>query len=479
MILGQNKKSQGEEQNWCVVLSPLRNELDRKKISQKISQVFLLSSEEAADLVANTPIILLDNLSQPVAIRVKEFFRSAGAELLLTNDIYFKRKCYRTVWPDPPDLSFLNRIAVRAEPEKESQELAPEEALEELRALSKNGGVGDLSPRQGSLIEELEERNKECRLLRDEIVKLREQAASSGAAVQKDKEAKELRLVLTQEREKYEALREEYREAQGLFDQKIAGAQEQEKRFREEREALAKRMDALSGELKQKEELAVKNEHELYRFQGEVQKSQEEVQRLSQESNRRIEQLRLEVERHESFNRDQARLLEDLEVRSREARHWKENYRDLEAKFNELQLRIEERSRTDQSIQRQLEMKDRELEMARKQLREAHAQLEQRDSIQKRSLLAGQLQDKEILLKKLVTEQSRFETEIKEREENMRKILSEQERVENEIIENKQAQRYLMEQAKREAPPRHKIFRPNDASSSSSQDLDHDPSPPS
>ena len=98
MLLGNNnKKAQGEEQNWCAVLSPLRSEIDKKRVSQKISEVFTLSAEEASDLVANTPIILLDNLSRTVAAKVKEYFRASGAEILLTNDVFLKRKCYRTV----------------------------------------------------------------------------------------------------------------------------------------------------------------------------------------------------------------------------------------------------------------------------------------------------------------------------------------------------------------------------------------------
>ena len=111
MLLG-NKKNQENEQNWCLVLNPLPSEIDKRKVAHKISEVFSLSLEEATDLVSNTPIILLDNLTRPMAVKVKDYFRSTGAEMFLTNDVFLKRKCYRTVWPEPPNLSFL-RLGLR------------------------------------------------------------------------------------------------------------------------------------------------------------------------------------------------------------------------------------------------------------------------------------------------------------------------------------------------------------------------------
>src|SRR5687767_8826326 len=99
-MLLRNRKTQKDEQNWCIILSPLRNEIDKKKVSQKITEVFSLTPDEATDLVANTPIILLDNLSHSIATKLRDFFKTAGADLVLTNDVFQKRKCYRTVWPE-------------------------------------------------------------------------------------------------------------------------------------------------------------------------------------------------------------------------------------------------------------------------------------------------------------------------------------------------------------------------------------------
>jgi len=71
MLLG-SRKSQNQEQNWCVVLNAIQSEIDKKRIAKKMSETFSLSLEEANDLVSSTPIILLDNLSRSMAAKVKQ-----------------------------------------------------------------------------------------------------------------------------------------------------------------------------------------------------------------------------------------------------------------------------------------------------------------------------------------------------------------------------------------------------------------------
>src|SRR3989338_7098639 len=128
MLLG-NKKNQEREQNWSLVLNPVSNEIDKHKLAQRISEAFKLSLDESLDLVNNTPIILLDNLTRPIASQIKDYFGAVHAELFLTNDVYVKRKCYRTVWPDPPNLSFLESLQPARPREAENKPLAPDEAL--------------------------------------------------------------------------------------------------------------------------------------------------------------------------------------------------------------------------------------------------------------------------------------------------------------------------------------------------------------
>jgi len=251
MLLG-NRKKQEEEQNWCIVLTPLRNEIDKKKVARKISEVFYLSLEEALDLVSNTPIILLDNLSRSLAAEVKDYFRNEGAELVLTNDIFYKRKCYRTVWPETPNLSFLNQWnEAKSKPDSVSgQALAAEEALQELRSLQprqnssqpssdpvKDSSGGYSAKEKKQLLDELEMWRKECSLRRGEVEKLqaslskltavgnsgdRGMPGQDGKLAEKDKLAREQQAAIKNLQDKYEALREEYRQARSFFEDKVS-----------------------------------------------------------------------------------------------------------------------------------------------------------------------------------------------------------------------------------------------------------------
>ncbi len=244
-MLLRSKKTHGEEQNWCVILSPIKNEFDKKKVAHKISEIFSVSNEESMDLVSNTPIILLDNLTRPLAAKIKEFFNGIGADTVLTNDVLQKRKCYRTVWPETPDLSFLHQWQP-AENHPGAQTLPAAEALEEIRSMeppipitAKSSALkfSDFTnqDRQSSDPQELERLRKECALLREqaehareELIQVREQARLGRLAEtqsilgEKDKESKELRMLLAHAEEKYQVLHAEYREARSLYEEKIS-----------------------------------------------------------------------------------------------------------------------------------------------------------------------------------------------------------------------------------------------------------------
>ncbi len=142
MLLGNKKLiEEDQDKNWCVVLGALENEIDRKRVAQRISEIFSISIEEAGDLVRSTPIILLDQLSRIIANKLKDYFASFGAPLILSKDVLFKRKCYRTVWPQNPSLSFLHdwqSEESRQESRVDSghhEALNPDQALDEIRAM--------------------------------------------------------------------------------------------------------------------------------------------------------------------------------------------------------------------------------------------------------------------------------------------------------------------------------------------------------
>lgn len=105
---GKDKdKEKQEAPEWAAIFSkPLSDEV-RGTLIHGLGSAFSMSFDEAENIIANTPIILLDNLSQSAAVQVKNYFQRFGAEIFLTKDAVMKSKCYRTVWPEAPDLSFL------------------------------------------------------------------------------------------------------------------------------------------------------------------------------------------------------------------------------------------------------------------------------------------------------------------------------------------------------------------------------------
>ena len=251
-MLGGNKKAQPRGQDWFVVLNPLKSELDRNRIAKEIAQAFVLPVEVALDLVANTPIILLDNLLYATALQVKQHFRTTQAEILVSNDGSLKRRCYRTVWPVSPSLAFLHEEDTKAAPAKtgEQEKLDQEEAIQEIRSWVQ---TGESSPERGihspnknghdnprhfrSLLEEEREKLlKESVGLKETIDHLHKSLEKTQAdamekerSVQsvefarkrKEKETQELQSIVGHSEEKYELLREEFRQTRQHFEEKL------------------------------------------------------------------------------------------------------------------------------------------------------------------------------------------------------------------------------------------------------------------
>ena len=106
MLLGKKSKSPVESE-WAVILDRSPNELLKNRAMEKLSEAFSVSSDEAHELLENTPIILLDNLSFESAEKVRSFFSEAGVNCSLTKDTFTKRKCFRAVWPAEPRIGHL------------------------------------------------------------------------------------------------------------------------------------------------------------------------------------------------------------------------------------------------------------------------------------------------------------------------------------------------------------------------------------
>lgn len=298
-------KTRSEDANWSVVLNPLRSELDRNRVAQKISDLFHLSFEEARELVQNTPIILLDELTAPVASRLKDVFEEVRAEVNLTNDPLAKRRCFRAVWPETPDLSFLGQDPV-----------APAEALEPPGA------------------EEIPVRENEEELPRLETVLLPPPPKIDGESEALRKQVRELEESLHGLRHKFQELEKKHRELQGL----------DEERTRENRQLKL----SLEKELKEQTEKADA------RFRSTVEEWEGRYQGLREESR---ESKKIYEEKIFAAQKE----IESMRTRMKELAPWQERAAHFEMQAKGLQDRVNLLESTKESLERSVKERSDEV----------------------------------------------------------------------------------------------------------------------
>lgn len=490
-MLNGSKKTQNVGQDWFVVLNPFKSEIERNKIAKEIAKAFCLPVEEAFDLVTNTPIILLDNLLYATAIQLKQYFRNVQADILVSNDSFLKRRCYRTVWPTPPALSFLHQIDPTQVPQKAEEKLNQEEAIQEIRSWVQTEGVtSDRDPhvigqnRSGSrhfhslLEEEREKFLKENIGLKERVDQLRKALEKTQAEVlekektlqkiqtdqkHREKEVQELQTLLSHAEEKNGILREEFHQARQCFEEKWVSREKSSdellhqieerdltnRELLQEKQALQKSFYAAKNDIQRiREEQEQRNrgwENQMAQLNRELVSQKKTVMEL----NAKIQNLE---EGKKISQTSEIRLMRELELQTQEARRWEQKASDFEKEIRQLRESFEDQLKSWQLRLAQLEAREHDLEKARKQIRQLHTELEQREFLQKKGQVHEQLVSKEARLKQLVKQQEKIEAEIREREDEMRKLLNEQETTEREIIEAKQTQRHLAEKLKRENP---------------------------
>lgn len=496
-MLTGTKKVQPGGQDWFVVLNPLKSELERNKIAREIAKAFRLPVDEALDLVQNTPIILMDNLLYATALQVKQYFRSSQADIVVSNDSFLKRRCYRTVWPTPPSLAFLHQLGSPAalSQKNETEKLDHGDAIQEIRSWVQNEGIsserGDTRasakngmPDQNNrhfrsiLEEECEKLLKESVGLKESLSQLRkalekaqaeisekERTIQNSEAVKelKEKEAQELQALMNHAEEKYELLREEFRQTRQHFEEKLGSEDHKSEEFLkqieerdlthkellQEKQALLKSFHAVRNDLQR-----AKDEQEQARREGESQAAQ--FLRELENQKTLAEGLHAKVKNLEEGKRivqsSETRLIQELDLQTQQAKRWEQKASEFEKEIRQMKGSFEDQQKSWQVRLAQLEAREMDLENARKQIRQLHGELDQRETVQKKVQLHEQLMAKEARLKQVVKQQEKIESEIREREEDMRKLLAEQETIEREVIEAKQSQRHLAEKIKHEIP---------------------------
>jgi len=494
-MLTGTKKVQPGGQDWFVVLNPLKSELERNKIAREIAKAFGLPVDDALDLVQNTPIILMDNLLYATALQVKQYFRSSQTDIVVSNDSFLKRRCYRTVWPTPPNLAFLHQSSSHVETlqKNETEKLDYGEAIQEIRSwVQTEGGAPERGDTRASaknsmanrnnrhfrsiLEEEREKLLKESVGLKESVTQLRkalekaqsevsekERAvqASEAAKKQKEKETLELQTLVSHAEEKYELLREEFRQTRQYFEEKLGS----EDHKAEELLKQIEERDLTQKELLQEKQALLKSFHiaknDLQRAKDEQEQARREWESQAAQFRRELENQKTLVDGlHAKINNleegkkivqsSETRLIQELELQIQQTKRWEQKSSEFEKEIRQMKGAFEDQQKSWQVRLAQLEAREMDLENARKQIRQLHAELEQRETVQKKAQLHEQLAAKETRLKQVVKQQEKIESEIRDREEDMRKLLAEQETIEREVIEAKQAQRHLAEKTKNE-----------------------------
>lgn len=493
MLTGTKKVHPGG-QDWFVVLNPLKSELERSRIAREIAAAFRLPVDEALDLVQNTPIILLDNLLYATALQVKQHFRNSQSDIVVSNDNLLKRRCYRTVWPTSPNLAFLHTPASPAlGPKKSEAEKAdhPGETIQEIRSWGQTEWAkperGDARPsakngmphqngrhfhdileeEREKLLKESVELKESRRVLQKALEKAqaeiseKEKIAETTEAErkQKEKEAEELQALVNHAEEKYELLREEFRQTREYFEEKLS-AQDRKceellkqieerdlthKEVLQEKQALLKSFHVVKSDLQR-----ARDEHEQAHREWEAQSSQ--FQREIENQKTLVEGLRAKITNLEEGKKiiqsSETRLLKEIELQTQQGKRWEQKASDFEKEIRQMRATFEAQQKSWQVRLAELEAREMDLENARKQIRQLHAELAHREVAQKKAQLHDQLASREMRLKQVVKQQEKIESEIHDREEEMRKLLTEQETLEREVIEVKQAQRHLEEHMK-------------------------------
>lgn len=493
MLIG-NRKIQAGGQNWFIVLNPLRSEIDRTKVAKEISKAFRIPLEEASDLVSNTPIILLDNLTYATALQVKQYFSALASDIIVSNDTLLRRRCYRTVWPTPPDLRFLRGVDFKTLPKVNEEKLDREEAIQEIRSWiqtendssekepslkTKNGDAGR---HYKALLEEERERLlKETVGLRDSInqshkalekaqdelqTQMKALEISTNEKKQKDKEVQELQTLLSHADEKYEVLKEEFRQTRQYFEEKLVVHEKKAEEFlkqieereiankalMEEKQSLQKNFHMIKNDILRARDEKEQNELEWKDRAAILSRELDTQKKFVAELQAKIETLE---ESRKIVQASEYRLMKELESQGQQTKRWEVKSVEIEKEIAKQKETFESQIKSWQLRLAQLESREHELEKARKQVRDLQQQLEHRELIQRKRELSESLVLKENQLKSLVKQQEKLETEIRHREEELRKLLQEQETTEREVVEIKQAQRHLTERLKRES-----LFRP-------------------
>jgi chromosome segregation ATPase len=206
MLLKQKKQT--ASQLWSLVLVSVADHAGKDLVIRQLVTLFSLSENEAENITQQVPIILLEGLSEQSAMEIKKRFESTAVDILMTKDDNYKRKCSRVLWPQGPDLSFIETAETVRETETKREQDAggPSEDVSP-SSVAEDGRDALLAER----LRFLQQENRELKAAR--ATQAGKIAELGGSNVHLEEQLKEQLRKLQDWRTKYQAVEEQLRES--------------------------------------------------------------------------------------------------------------------------------------------------------------------------------------------------------------------------------------------------------------------------
>lgn len=301
MSPNDSKLPPGSE-DWGVVLQSVPSK-KKKDVIKQLETIFHLDREDAEQVLANVPLLLVDHVPFTVATRIKKFFQKLGAVAETTNHDMIKKNCFQIVWPEMPDLTpFMEEpaaVAAKTAPASvlEKQTPVPEPVPEAPRAaeapavasspvtepapITPPVEVPPQTPAVSSQVDlEWERRARELNEKLQKIQQEKEQMCEEHAEVS-EKTKNEFQEKLDQERQKKEEIAKAYELLQQEAQKQEALTREGEE-WRSKAMALGEKVREIETDLMRKNSAIEHLVHEKDELSGRARRAEELDRRVAE-----------------------------------------------------------------------------------------------------------------------------------------------------------------------------------------------------
>lgn len=489
-MLFAKKLKQEAKEDFALILNPVRNDIAKSRVVERMAQVFPLTLEEASDLVENTPIILLEGLGQEVGEQVRKYFAETNADLMLTEDMGFRRKCFRAIWPTPPNLNFLqNNSATQSKPSTPVREEldavrqtppAQEPVADPFTLEPVSEGASDSETWRKEKLREVEMITEQA-IRNEKIDQLsKEKDALQQSILNLQRESDQLRKAAQHEQNQYQKNHQLAQTELSKFESLLKTSDQEKNQLKGRIQQLENEFSdwqkKSESDLKQSENKRSEYEEQISNLKTTVERQLDELkevkQALKEATDTQAHEMELlalqnqKVQVEEALDKAKSTIStlehglealkqgfeEKIRTKENDINAWRKKFEDAVAAHSALLREFEELRRKHASDLENLTTRNQELQnqhdAAQKQIREFATVAEQQELIEKRNRLASQLLEKESILREIGVRQEILGSEVKDRQEEVRELATKRDQIEKDILKDRQADKYLLEQLK-------------------------------